>query len=82
VRLLSDQDSREIGTITLLRAEPVPSSRPSLPGRLLDNDGVVGAGEGGVRVLEVQPPSRRPMSLADYRRGNHWDAGLRIESIS
>ena len=42
-------------------------------------DGTVAAGDGGsVEMVEVQPDGKRPMKLADYRRGHEWAAGMRL----
>jgi methionyl-tRNA formyltransferase len=41
-------------------------------------DGRVATGDGGLDVVQVQPDGKRPMSLADYRRGHRWHAGLRL----
>jgi methionyl-tRNA formyltransferase len=78
VKLLNAQD-HQINTLTLLRAIPTPS-QPSAPGRLLP-DGTIATGDGVVTILQVQPANRTPMSLPDYRRGNPWEPGMRIESV-
>lgn len=51
------------------------------PGWLVaaDREGpIVAAGQGGVRLLEVQPESKRPMSAADFVRGHRLAAGVRF----
>jgi methionyl-tRNA formyltransferase len=50
-----------------------------LPGEV-NTVGEVQAGDGSVEIVEVQPDGKRPMSLADYRRGHTWCAGLRLVS--
>jgi len=52
------------------------------PGELLDTgaDGpLVAAGEGALRLLEVQPEGRRVMSGADFLRGHELEPGIRLE---
>ncbi len=44
-------------------------------------DCAIHTGAGGVELIELQPDGGKPMSLADYRRGHRWHAGLRVESI-
>jgi methionyl-tRNA formyltransferase len=55
--------------IKVLRAEPYDLVLP--PGRLqrIGEDLAVGAGDGAVRLLEVQPHGKRAMSGADLARG-------------
>ncbi len=51
------------------------------PGTVLevDRDGlIVGAGEGSVRLLVVQPPGKKPMPVADFLRGHHVQIGDRF----
>ncbi len=45
-------------------ATEAPGGRPGL----VEGD-VVGTGDGGLRLLTVQPEGKRPMSAADWRRG-------------
>jgi len=51
----------------LLVLEAAPEDDGGEPGHIYGD--VVGAGEGGLRLLRVQPEGRRPMTLADWRRG-------------
>ena len=66
----------ELGTVTLVRAKPgEPTTAP--PGTVV-GDGIA-AGDGrAVTVLDVQPEGKRPMPLADYRRGRPWRDGLAV----
>jgi len=38
----------------------------------------VAAGEGAVRLLVIQAPSKKPMSAADFLRGHHVQPGDRM----
>ncbi|MDH7601592.1 MAG: methionyl-tRNA formyltransferase [Armatimonadota bacterium] len=63
------------------RAEEVDASLGS-PGEIMavDKDGiVVAAGQGMVRLLEVQPASRRKMSAAEYALGARLKPGDRFD---
>lgn len=67
-----------IDRLTLVRARAVESG--GVPGQI-DANGFVGAGEGSVEVVEVQPEGKRPMSLDAYRNGHPWISGATLESI-
>ena len=43
--------------------------------------GAGGGGAGALEVVELQPEGKRPMSLAEYRNGHPWSAGMRLDSI-
>lgn len=47
----------------------------------IDADGQIITGNGRLEIVELQPESKRPMLLAEFRCGNVWDAGMRVESI-
>lgn len=68
--------------LKLVRAERVVSD-PELvsePGVVVDADaGVVGCGEGALRLLEVQPPGKKVMAWGAFARGRHVKRGERIE---
>jgi len=78
LRLLDGE--KELSTVTLLRAQPVHAASAQ-PGYIVDA-GAIAAGEGAVQILQVQPQGRRPMSFDDFRRGNRWQPGMRIESVT
>ncbi len=61
---------REGGPLRVLAARVAADGPPE--GELAAQDGrlVLGCGEGGLELLEVQPPGGRPMSAADYLRGH------------
>jgi methionyl-tRNA formyltransferase len=71
---------KTIDRLTLVRARPIDvwSVEPGY----IEPSGVVAAAEGSIEVVEVQPEGKRPMSLAAYRNGHRWDAGMRVESIA
>src|SRR5438445_11817055 len=56
------------GTLTIWRARALAGAARDAPGTLAAHDGALGAATGAGLLLpvEVQPPHRRAMSLADY----------------
>jgi methionyl-tRNA formyltransferase len=78
VRLI-DGD-RELARLTLVRARPI-ASIGARPGEVLPA-GEIGAGDGAVEVIELQPEGKRPMPLRDFRNGHAWHAGMRLESVT
>ncbi len=79
---LCDAEGTAVAMLRLVRARPAPGDGSRWePGEVMSN-GFVQAGDGaGVEILEVQPDGKRPMPLADYRRGHPWQAGLRLRSV-
>jgi len=80
---LCDAAGDELGRIRLVRArisDETEGSRWS-PGEIMTT-GLVQTGGGSLEVVECQPEGKRPMPLADYRRGHRWHAGLRLASIA
>jgi methionyl-tRNA formyltransferase len=73
VRALHPHIGARWGDLKVLRARP--SELPLAPGELLARDGrlVLGAREGALELLEVQPPGGRPMAAADYARGHRLE---------
>jgi methionyl-tRNA formyltransferase len=66
-------------TLRVLVAEPEPGH--GVPGTILDigNNGLlVAAGEGAVRLREVQPPGKQPMSGHDYACGHPVHVGMQF----
>jgi methionyl-tRNA formyltransferase len=67
--------------VKVLRARPEQGG-PSAPGTIVaaDRDGlVIGCGQGTrLRLLEVQPESRRPMSAAAFAAGLRLAPGARF----
>ena len=77
VRVLDGE--QELAQLTLVRAAAATEVAAAPPGTLTGIDTIATA-DGSVRLLHVQPPGRRPMSPADYARGNRWTPGLRLTS--
>jgi methionyl-tRNA formyltransferase len=77
-----DAEGAELGRIRLLRARDTPDDEGTRwrPGEIMAS-GLVQAGSRSVEIVECQPEGKRLMSLADYRRGHRWHAGLQLESI-
>jgi methionyl-tRNA formyltransferase len=80
VQLLDDR-GETVGRLTLLRARPVAEGGTTV-GAISESGAITAGNNGSVEVIDVQPEGKRPMSLADYRRGNRWVAGLRVQSIA
>ncbi len=75
---LRDAEGAAVGALRLIRARPAESEGPRWePGEIMSN-GFVQAGNGGVEIVEIQPDGRKPMPLADFRRGHRWEPGLRL----
>lgn len=76
-----DAEGAPLDNVRLVRARAAASDETDRwrPGELM-TDGHVATGAGGLEIVELQPDGKRPMPLADYRRGHRWQAGLRLES--
>jgi methionyl-tRNA formyltransferase len=48
------------------------------PGTLLDSAGLIACGEGALRLVQVQPAGKQPMSAEEFLRGRRLAAGARI----
>jgi methionyl-tRNA formyltransferase len=77
-----DAEGGEVGRLRLVRARAVADDEGPrwIPGEIMTS-GVVQTGDGALEIVECQPEGKRPMPLADYRRGHRWHAGLRLESV-
>lgn len=64
--------------IVRTRVEPVSMATPGTVTALGDDGPLVAAGCDGVRLLEVQPEGKRPMSGADFLRGYPLQVGMTI----
>jgi len=67
--------------VTLLRARAAGDEEQRWHPGEIALDGCVACGHGAVEILEIQPDGKRPMSFADFRRGNAWMPGMKLESI-
>jgi methionyl-tRNA formyltransferase len=79
---LCDAAGETIDTLRLVRARPTAAETDDEgdrwhPGEV-NTAGHVQAGDGSIDLVEVQPDGKRPMSIADYRRGHRWCAGMRL----
>jgi methionyl-tRNA formyltransferase len=80
VRLL-DAAGKECGRFTLVRARPTADEGPRWqPGEIIIG-GAIACGSQAVEIIEVQPDGKRSMLLSDYRRGNPWMPGMKVESV-
>ncbi len=80
VRLL-DAAGNERARLTFARARAVEGEGPRWhPGEITTHGHVTCADE-AIELIEIQPDDKRPMSLSDYRRGNPWMPGMKLESI-
>jgi methionyl-tRNA formyltransferase len=70
VRALHPHIGARYEDLRVLRARPADGDGPA-PGELAASDGrvLLGARDGALELLEVQPAGKRPMSAADYARG-------------
>ena len=80
VRLLDG--GREVARATLVRARVASAPTQSVQPGVILTSGAVGAGDGAVEIVELQPEGKRPMPLAAYRHGHRWEAGMRLESMT
>lgn len=76
-----DAEGNELARLRLARARPAADDGPRWHPGEVTSAGAIQAGVGAVEIVECQPDGRSPMSMADYRRGHRWQAGLRVESI-
>lgn len=57
----------------------------SAPGTVVALDNAVGpliaTGDGGLRILEIQPENKRPMPCSDFCRGYHLAVGEKISDV-
>jgi len=83
VRLL-DAAGSVVDRLTLVRAAPTQGegSRWHSGEIMVDGNISLANGQQAVQLLEVHPEGRRPMPLADYRRGHTWLPGMRLQSIT
>jgi methionyl-tRNA formyltransferase len=79
---LRQATGEEVARLTLLRARAVDVPGSARPGQI-DANALVTTGAGGaVEILDVQPEGKRPMTLAEFRNGRPWAAGMSIEPLA
>jgi len=78
VRLMDGEQA--VATVTLVRVISHAAQTPSIPG-VIDDAGQVITGSGTIEIVEIQPQGGRAMSLAAFRNGKPWVAGMRLESV-
>ena len=65
--------------LKVTEAEPVPAGgATAAPGTLVADGGEVAAGEGGLRLITVQPEGKAPMSWHDFANGARIEPGDRL----
>ena len=69
---------REVARATLVRARLADG--PAQPG-VINESGAIGTSDGAIEIVELQPENGRVMSLASFRNGRPWRAGMRVESL-
>ena len=79
VRLI-DAGNAEIARVTLVRARPATATATHTPAHI-GQDSSVGAANGSVEIVELQPQGKRPMTLDAFKNGHRWEPGMRLESI-
>ena len=68
------------GALKLLRADRAEAT-DAAPGVVIDPAaGVIGCGDGAIRLVEVQPAGKRGMPWGDFARGQQFEAGERIDA--
>jgi methionyl-tRNA formyltransferase len=80
VRLL-DAVGVEVARLTLVRARAAEGEGPRWRPGEITVAGEIACGDGAVEILEIQPDGKRPMSLSDYRHGNAWMPGMKLEAV-
>jgi len=75
---LCDAEGTELDRIRLVRARPAGEDGPRWEPGEVTSAGTVQCGDGTLEIIDCHPDGRTPMSMADYRRGNRWQAGLRL----
>jgi methionyl-tRNA formyltransferase len=76
-----DAEGAEVARMRLVRAVAAGEDGPRWEAGEITSAGTVQCADGCMEVLECQPDGGRPMSMADYRRGHRWQAGLRLQGV-
>jgi methionyl-tRNA formyltransferase len=67
--------------LTLVRARAADGEGPRWHPGEIALDGFIACGDKAIEILEIQPDGKRPMTLAEFRRGNPWMPGMKLASI-
>jgi len=78
---LCDVQGLEVARMRLVRAEVAGEDGPRWEPGEITAAGTIQSGNETFRLLELQPDGGKAMSMADYRRGHRWQAGLRLQAI-
>jgi len=81
----------ELDRFTIVRARPIhaqpitadtnASTKISFTLGMIDEHLHVLAGRGNLKIIELHPDGRRPMTLDAYRNGRPWTAGFQLVSL-
>jgi methionyl-tRNA formyltransferase len=78
---LCDVEGAEVGRMRLVRAEVAHEDGPRWEPGEITSAGTIQSADATFRLLELQPDGGKPMSMADYRRGHRWQAGLKLQAV-
>jgi methionyl-tRNA formyltransferase len=79
VRLM-DAEGTEVARLTLVRARDCGACEGAAG--TIAAAGAVCCGDGrGVEIVEVHPEGKRPMTLASFKNGHRWEAGMRLQAV-
>src|SRR5262249_10340924 len=81
VRLM-DVEHNEVARLTLVRARPAQSGSSRPPSEVTERLTIIAGDARDIEIVEVQPEGKRPMSLAAFRNGHRFEAGMYLESIT
>ena len=76
-----DLEGAEVARMRLVRAVVAGEDGPRWEMGEITSAGTVQCGDGCMEVLECQPDGGKAMTMADYRRGHRWQAGLRLVGV-
>lgn len=74
-----DAAGNELGRMVLATGS-AHQNKYGRPGEINDQ-GLIGTGEGSIEILTCQPEAGRRMLMTEYRNGHPWPAGGRLESV-
>ncbi len=77
--ILTGQDGAAVAKLLLLRAGCEPERPAAAPGVILPG-GLVGSGQGAVRILELRPEGGKRMSLEAWSNGHAWQPGMILQA--